>query len=137
MSNDRINDAELEVLLSGDQRKVDRLMLIGIRELGDGLGEVKIEIAAMRSVCEERGKLCPGMHACIADPVQAQSTARTLAAETAETARVLASETAHTAQALTDSRQTWAMWGVSMTLLRDVALPLAIVIATLLVAGKL
>lgn len=59
------------------------------------------------------------------------STAKGVAGETlttAEDAAVLLAES---------SRQTWAMWGVGMTLLRDVVLPLIIVVATLLITGKL
>jgi len=35
------------------------------------------------------------------------------------------------------SRQTWAMWGISSTIIREVAIPLGIVILTLYVTGKL
>jgi len=66
MTNNRLDDAELEVLLSGDQRKVDRYLITGIRELGEGLGEVKAEVKEMREVCEARSLL--GMSGCIADP---------------------------------------------------------------------
>lgn len=35
------------------------------------------------------------------------------------------------------SRQTWAMWGISSTLLREVALPIIAVVVTLWMTGKL
>lgn len=59
------------------------------------------------------------------------SMAKGVAGETLTTAEEAAIDLANS------SRQTWAMWGVGMTILRDVMLPLVIVVATLLITGKL
>jgi hypothetical protein len=115
VSNGKIDDAEIDALLTGDQRAVDRFLVTGIRELKRGQAETKAEVGAMRRVCEQRGRMCPGMHAHIADPV----------------------EPIPAAGPPTDDRRTWAMWGVGTTLLREIALPVLVVIATLVFTGKL
>lgn len=60
----------------------------------------------------------------------------------ADAADVAAAQTVHTAEAAAlalaeGSRQTWAMWGISSTLLREVAMPVIVVIVTLYVVGKI
>jgi hypothetical protein len=115
MSNGKIDDAEIDALLTGDQRKIDRYLVTGIRELKRGQDETKAEVAAMRRVCEERGRMCPSMQAHIADPL----------------------EPIPAAGSAMDDRRTWAMWGVGITLLREIALPVLVVIATLVFTGKL
>jgi hypothetical protein len=144
MSNGKIDEAEIDALLTGDQRLVDRYLVTGIRELKTSLGVVKSEVAAMRGVCEQRGSMCPGMHGYLADPVD-PAKLRTLAAEKArgvvQVAQGVADETMLTAEGVaaelaSNSRKTWAMWGVGTTLLREIALPLVIVVATLYISGR-
>lgn len=53
------------------------------------------------------------------------------AAQTVQTAEAAAAALAAT------SRQTWAMWGISTTLLREIALPILVVFLTIYVTGKL
>lgn len=70
---------------------------------------------------------------------RAAGLARGVISDAADTA---AAQTVQTAEAAAlalaaSSRQTWAMWGVSTTLLREIALPLIIVVATLYLTGKL
>lgn len=69
MMNGKIDDSEIEALMTGDKRSVDRFLVTGIRELKRGLTGVTTEIATMSAVCEQRGLLCPGMHANLADPM--------------------------------------------------------------------
>ena len=58
------------------------------------------------------------------------------AADTAAAQTVQTAETAALALAAS-SRQTWAMWGISTTLLREIALPILVVFLTIYVTGKL
>ena len=57
--------------------------------------------------------------------------ASTAAAQTVQTAEAAAIALA------ANSRQTWAMWGISTTLLREIALPVLVVFLTIYVTGKL
>jgi len=57
--------------------------------------------------------------------------ASTAAAQTVQTAEAAALALA------ASSRQTWAMWGISTTLLREIALPILVVFLTIYVTGKL
>ena len=75
MTNGHIDEAEIDALLSGDQRLVDRYIVTGIRELKHGLAATKSEVTAMRKVCETRGLMCPAMNANLADPVEPLPTA--------------------------------------------------------------
>lgn len=141
MSNGAINEAEIDVLLasvSAEERPRMRYILIGI-------GQLTTEVAAMRQVCEQRGRLCPAMHGNVADPPDPAGL-RVLAAEQArgvvKTAQGVADDVLHTAEATAlrlaaDSQKTWAMWGVGTTLLREILLPLGVTILTLFVIGKL
>lgn len=59
-----------------------------------------------------------------------------------DAADVAAAQTMQTAEAAAvalaaSSRQTWAMWGISTTLLREIALPVFVVFLTIYVTGKL
>src|SRR5450759_3268466 len=56
--------------------------------------------------------------------------ASTAAAQTVQTAEAAALALAE------GSRQTWAMWGISSTVLREVVLPIVAIVLTLLVTGK-
>jgi hypothetical protein len=145
MSNGKTDDAEIDALLTGDQRAVDRYLVTGIRELTKGQREMKVEIEGMRKTCETRGAMCPGMHGFIADPVD-PAKLRLLAAEKArgvvQTAQGAADETLHTAEGVAlelakSSRQTWAMWGIGTAMLERVLLPVGVVLLTLLATGKL
>lgn len=112
MSNGHIDEAEIDALLTGDQRLVDRYLVTGIRELRRGQHEMRGELVTMRQVCETRGAMCPGMHANAADPVDAYRL-RLSAASTARgvvgTAKTVADETLRTAEgvavALTESTE--------------------------------
>lgn len=50
--NGRLDNAELEAILTGDQRAIDKQLLIGQQEIFK-------RVDGMAQVCEERGKLCP------------------------------------------------------------------------------
>ena len=145
MSNGHIDEAEVNALLEEEPSLLTRYLVIGMREMSAGQLSMKAEITAMREVCETRGLMCPGMRGNITDPMSPEQL-RTLAAEKArgvvKTAQTVADETVHTAestalQLVKDSRRTWAMWGVGTTLLREIMLPLVIVLATLFITGKL
>ena len=54
MSNGQINAAELEAVLTGDRRAVDRYLVTGIQQLG-------ASVEALRRTCDQRGKTCPAV----------------------------------------------------------------------------
>lgn len=54
MSNGRIDDADLELALSGGRAELDRYLAVGIRELRDA-------VEALQRTCAERGKTCPAV----------------------------------------------------------------------------
>lgn len=178
MSNGKVDDAEIDALLTGEQGKIARFLVTGVRELKRGQERTVIEVTAMRATCEQRGAVCPAMHGNIADQLDegdvdrraaaivetariAAETTKTAAAVTArlvaDTAKKAATETAcavadeakvaatltidtaqATALALADDRHhTWAMWGVSTTLIQKLALPVLAVLVTLWFTGKL
>jgi hypothetical protein len=107
MTNGKMDSAEIDALLTSGRLAVDKYLLTSIQQLGVSLDE-------LRKACDERGRTCPGMHPPCLDA--------------ADPTRALSAES---------SRRTWAMWSVGTTLLRELALPLVIVLGTLLLAGKL
>jgi hypothetical protein len=67
MSNGHIDAAELEAMLTGDRRAVDRYLVTAVQQL-------TTTVEGMAQTCETRGRTCPGV-------VQAKATrsaARTL-----------------------------------------------------------
>jgi hypothetical protein len=108
VTNGHIDEAELDLLLDGTDRAIDRYLVTSMRELHTGLIDVKGEVAAMRQVCETRGLMCPGMHSHMADPVTEPPTKL--------------------------SRETWLMWGLGTGVLRGFALPLLVAVVVVIVS---
>ena len=140
MTPDRTDAAEIDALLSGvsaEDTPRMRYLLTGIAGLARGQATLQSEVSTMREVCETRGRLCPGMHANAADPVDAYRL-RLSAASTARgvvgTAKSVADETLRTAEgvavALTESTEEgdmkrawritkWALVGSGLVLINQ------------------
>ena len=110
MTNGKIHDAETDALLSGDNRAVDRYLVVGIQELSAAIGSLRAEVNEMHKACAERGATCPGRNP--ADPAIVPPQ-RTL------------------------SRETWLMWATGTGILKGALLPLLVTLAALVITGKL
>jgi hypothetical protein len=114
MSNGNITEAEIDALLSGSRRSIDRLLITGQKEIQATLSTLSQRQQTMIEVCEQRGLICPGLHEkSIADPHTP------------------------TPPVAPDDRRTWVMWEGWKMLTLQVGLPILVVVATLVITGKL
>jgi len=114
MSNGNIAKAEIDALLDDSRRSLDRLILTNLKEIQASIATLSQRQQSMIEVCEQRGLICPGLHEkSIADPHVS------------------------TPPAVPDDRRTWVMWEGWKMFTLQVGLPILVVVATLIIAGKL
>ena len=104
MTNGKLDEAEIDALLSGERDKVDRYLITGIQSLQEGQGKIQHTMRSVLATCEKRGESCPGMH-----PEIALEAARKCAA-------IKVKETASKTAGELERRQTWLMWLVGTKL---------------------
>ena len=97
MVNGDIEDAQIEALLSGSRRTVERCVLTGLKQL-------TLSVDAMKRTCEERGKVCPVIN----------GDARRISQAAVSVAEAAAKAAAIKAEGV--NRRVWVMWGVGIFL---------------------
>ena len=91
MVNGDIEDAQIEALLSGSRRTVNRCVLTGLKQL-------TLSVDAMKRTCEERGKVCPVING---DARRISQAAATVAEAAAKASEIKAEGVA---------RRVWVLW---------------------------